>query len=125
MIIVALMVAGASGALLRSAVDHVVQRRVRSAGSDFPLGIMVVNLSGSFVLGLLTGAAVRHGIPAFWTTVVGTGLVGAYTTFSTFTFDTVSLAEEGEWAGGAANVLLSLTLGLAAAAAGLALGSLG
>ena len=82
--------AGALGALLRYLVDQLVQRR---AGSDFPLGILVVNLSGSFVLGVLVGVGAHHGLSAPWVTVLGTGLIGAYTTFSTFTFDTVRLAE--------------------------------
>ena len=65
------------------------------SGSDFPFGTMVINLTGSFVLGLLTGSALHHGVSSTWLTVVGTGLIGAYTTFSTFTFDTVRLAEAG------------------------------
>ncbi len=124
MIIVGLLVAGAVGAYLRYRVDHVVQRRFATGGSDFPLGILVINLSGSFALGVLTGSALHHGVSAHWLTVAGTGLLGAYTTFSTFTFDAVSLAENGEWAAAAVNILVTLVFGLAAAAAGLALGSL-
>ena len=90
----------------------VVQRRM---GSDFPLGILVVNLSGSLVLGVLVGSATHHGLSPFWLTVAGTGLVGAYTTFSTFTFDVVSLAENGEWGASALNILFSLGGGLGAA----------
>jgi CrcB protein len=81
-------------------------------------------VSGSFVLGVLTGAAVHHGISAPWLTVAGTGLIGSYTTFSTFTFDTISLAENGEWGASVMNVLVSVGCGLGAAAAGLALGAL-
>jgi CrcB protein len=121
MILAGLAVAGAIGALLRYGVDRAVQRH---AGSDFPRGILVVNLTGSLVLGVLVGSAAHHGVSAAWLTVAGTGLVGAYTTFSTFTFDTVSLTENGEWGASAMNVLVSLGAGLAAAAAGLALGSL-
>ncbi len=62
-------------------------------GREFPFGTLVINVTGSFVLGLLTGSALHHGVSATWLTVVGTGLIGAYTTFSTFTFDTVRLAE--------------------------------
>jgi fluoride exporter len=123
-IILGLVVAGAVGAVLRYLVDRAVQHRVRDADSDFPLGILVVNLTGSFVLGLVTGVALHHGDPTVLTTVVGTGLIGAYTTFSTLTFDTISLVENGEWGGAVANILVSVVLGLAAAAAGLALGSL-
>jgi fluoride exporter len=120
-IIAGLLAAGALGAVLRYLADHLVQQR---ADSDFPLGILVVNLSGSLALGVLVGSAGHHGIPSAWLTVAGTGLLGAYTTFSTFTFDTVHLLERGEWADGALNVAVSLVVGVGAAAAGLALGSL-
>jgi CrcB protein len=121
MIIAGLVMAGALGAVLRYVVDRTVQRRSRST---FPLGILVVNLSGSLVLGVLAGSAAHHGVSAAWLTVAGTGLVGAYTTFSTFTFDTVHLLESREWAPSAVNMVVSLGAGLGAAALGLALGSL-
>jgi fluoride exporter len=120
-IVLGVTVAGACGAVLRYLVDHVVQRRL---DAGFPLGILVVNLSGSLVLGLLTGSAVHHGVSPTWLTVAGTGLIGAYTTFSTFTFDSVRLAEDRRWGAAALNVGVSLGLGLGAAAVGLALGSL-
>ena len=120
MIVLGVVVAGACGAVLRYLVDHTVQRR---SGSDFPFGTMVINLSGSLVLGYLTGSALHHGVSATWLTVVGTGLIGAYTTFSTFTFDSVRLAEAGRWGPSLLNVVVSLALGLGAAALGLALGS--
>jgi CrcB protein len=120
-IIGGLAVAGALGAVLRYLADHLVQRR---AGSDFPLGIMVVNLSGSLLLGLLVGAGLHHDLSSPWVTVLGTGLIGSYTTFSTFTFDTVRLAEDGQWSTSVLNATVSITAGIGAAAAGLALGSL-
>ena len=121
MIIAGLAAAGALGAVLRYVCDHLVQRR---ADSDFPVGIMVVNLTGSLVLGLLVGAGVRHSLSPTWVTVVGTGLIGSYTTFSTFTFDTVRLAEDGLARLAVLNTVLGIVAGLGAAAAGLALGSL-
>jgi fluoride exporter len=117
-IVLGVALAGALGAVLRFAVDHTVQRHARS---DFPLGTLVVNTTGSFVVGLLVGLADRHGLSSTWVTVVGTGLIGAYTTFSTFTFDTVRLLENGEWGQTTTNVVASLVTGLAAAALGLAL----
>jgi fluoride exporter len=121
MILTGVIVAGACGAVLRYLVDHAVQKR---AGSGFPLGTLTINVTGSFVLGLLSASALHHGVSAAWLTVVGTGFVGAYTTFSTFAFDTVRLAEAGRWRPAVLNVALSIGAGLAAAALGLALGSI-
>jgi CrcB protein len=118
--VLSVMVAGGLGAVLRYLVDHLVQRR---AGSEFPVGTLVINLSGSFVLGILTASALHHGVSATWLTVVGTGLIGAYTTFSTFTFDSVRLAEADRWGLSLLNVAASIGLGLGAAGLGLALGS--
>ena len=67
----------------------------RRLGPAFPYGTLVINVTGSFVLGLLAGLAEHHGVRPGVVTVVGTGLLGAYTTYSTFTFDTVGLAERG------------------------------
>jgi CrcB protein len=119
-IVLGVTIAGACGAVLRYSVDHVVQRR---AGSDFPLGTLVINISGSLVLGFLTGSALHHGVSAPWLTVAGTGLIGAYTTFSTFTFDSVRLAEGDRWGLAVLSVVAGVSLGLGAAALGLALGS--
>ena len=120
MIVLGVVLAGACGALLRYLVDRAVQRRV---GSDFPLGTLVINVTGSLALGVLTGSALHAGVSSAWLTVAGTGLIGAYTTFSTFTFDSVRLAEGQRWAPSLLNVATSLVLGLGAAALGLALGS--
>jgi CrcB protein len=120
MIVLGVAVAGACGAVLRYLVDHVVQRRL---DRGFPFGILAVNTSGSLVLGFLTGSALHHGVSPTWLTVAGTGLIGSYTTFSTFTFDSVRLAEDRRWSATAGNVVAGLGLGLAAAALGLALGS--
>jgi CrcB protein len=120
-ILAALAVAGAAGAVLRYLVDRMVQGRM---ASDFPYGTLVINVSGSLGLGLLTGTALHHGLAAGWVTVLGTGLIGAYTTFSTFTFDTFRLLGSDAPVMAAANVALSVVAGLGAAAAGLALGGL-
>jgi fluoride exporter len=120
-IILGLMVAGALGAVLRYQVDRSVQHRL---GSDMPLGIMVVNVSGSLALGVLTGAALHHALSSPWLVVAGTGFVGSYTTFSTLTLDTVRLADNHQWGTSVLNLVASLILGVGAAAAGLALGAL-
>jgi CrcB protein len=118
MTLVLLMVAAAVGAPLRYVVDQAVQHRWPGA---FPAGTLTVNLSGSFLLGLLTGVAAHHGLAPAVVTVLGTGLLGAYTTFSTFSYETVRLLEDGAVAEATLSVAGSLLFGLAAAAAGLGL----
>ena len=114
-----LVLAGALGALMRYEVELAVRR---SLGPEFPWGTLVINVSGSFALGILAGLAAHHGVPTSVVTVVGTGLLGAYTTFSTFSVDTVGLVERGRARTAAVNLGASLVLGLGAAAVGLALG---
>jgi CrcB protein len=109
---------GMIGAPLRYLTDRAVQSR---HGSVFPLGTFTVNIVGSFVLGALTGAAAAHGLPPSVMPLLGTGLCGGLTTFSTFTFETVRLLEDGSVAEAGLNALGSLLLGLGAAAAGYAL----
>ena len=81
----------------------------------------MINVSGSFVLGLVTGLSLHHGLSAHALSLIGTGICGGYTTFSTFNVETVRLAEDGSYLEAAANVGGSLAAGLIAAAAGLGL----
>lgn len=102
---------GGLGAILRFTVDGLISSR---ANRDFPLGTMGVNLSGAALLGGLAGAGLRgHAL-----LVLGTGLLGSYTTFSTWMLETHGQAEAGDFAGGAINLVGSLLLGLGAAALG-------
>jgi fluoride exporter len=104
-------VLGGAGAMARFAVDGVVSAR---AGGRLPLGTLAVNLSGAVLLGLLSGLALRgHAL-----LLAGTALLGSYTTFSTWMFETHRLAEDGETAAAVANVAVSLVAGVAAAALG-------
>ena len=119
MTVLLVVVAGAVGALLRYGVERAVRRRT---GPGFPYGTLVINATGSFVLGVLVALAAQRGVSASVVTVLGTGLLGAYTTFSTFSVDTVELAAAGRVRAAAANVGASLTLGLGAAALGLLAG---
>lgn len=116
-----LMVAagGLVGAPARYLLDRAVSGRIES---DFPWGTFVVNISGAFFLGLLTGLTLSHHLSPAGKTLLGTGFCGAYTTFSAFTFETVRLVESGQLLQASLNVLASLVVGLAAATAGLALG---
>ena len=112
------LAAAAIGAPARFLVDSWIEDH---AGNDFPLGTLVVNLTGCLALGILTGLARSHGLGATPRTIIGTGGLGAYTTFSTFTFETVRLVEEGELSFALGNVAASMILGLAAAALGIAI----
>ena len=117
-IAIGLVVAGALGAPARYLLDGFVEDRVAGV---FPWGTFVINVSGSLALGLITGAALYHAFsntPKVW---LGTGFCGAYTTFSTFTFETVRLLEEGALRTAFRNALASLLVGTLAAAAGLAI----
>jgi fluoride exporter len=108
-------VAGGLGAIVRFLVHEVVSV---SAGPHFPLGTLAVNLSGSLVLGLLVGLGV-HGDAYL---LAGTAVIGSYTTFSTWMFDSRHLHEQGRARAAALNVGLSLALGVGAVALGRLLG---
>jgi CrcB protein len=115
------LVAAAIGAPARYLLDGWVQDRTSGA---FPWGTFTVNVSGCLLLGVLTGLGLYHGLGATTRAVIGTGGLGAYTTFSTFTFETIRLAEEGALDEAFRNVAASLLVGLTAASAGLALTAL-
>jgi CrcB protein len=106
---------GGAGAVARFLLDGAVSRRT---GGAFPWGTLSVNLAGAFVLGVLTGAAV-HGDAL---ELAGTGLLGAFTTFSTWMLESHRLGEDGQLRRGAGNLLLSLAAGLLAAWLGRELG---
>jgi len=118
---VAFVVAGAVGAVARYVVHGWFLER---AGADRPWGTFVVNVAGSFVLGVLTGLALHHGLPETSRVVLGAGFCGAFTTFSAFAVDSVRLVEDGAGPDAVANVVGTLVVGVSAAAVGLALASL-
>src|SRR5271166_4984898 len=90
-----------------------------TAARDFPFGTMVVNISGAVILGLLTGLALGHDQALLF----GTAAVGSYTTFSTWMLETQRLAEERQYRKALVNVVISLVLGVAAAAVGRQIGA--
>jgi len=106
-VMLAIGVLGGLGAIARFLLDGTVARRL---GRDFPYGTLAVNLSGALVLGVLVGAAVAG--DAYRLSAVG--LLGAYTTFSTWMFESHRLAEDGRLRLGVLNVAGSLVLGVAA-----------
>jgi CrcB protein len=118
---VVFLVAAGIGATSRYLLDGWVQDRTSGA---FPWGTFTVNVSGCLLLGVLTGLGLYHDLDATTRTVLGTGGLGAYTTFSTFTFETIRLAEEGALDEAVRNAAASVVVGLAAASAGLALTAL-
>ncbi|MER6491797.1 fluoride efflux transporter CrcB [Streptomyces griseorubiginosus] len=114
-----LVVAGAViGAPLRYLTDRAIQSRHDSV---FPWGTFAVNVTGCLILGLLTGAATAGAAGSHLQLLLGTGLCGALTTYSTFSYETLRLAGTGARFYAAANVTASLVAGLGAAFAGVAL----
>jgi len=102
---------GGLGAVARFMVDRAVSRRTRGS---FPFGTLVVNISGAVLLGFLSGLVLSHEVAM----LAGTAFLGAYTTFSTWMLETQRLTEERQICPAAANVIVSIILGLAAAAVG-------
>ncbi|QFG20128.1 fluoride efflux transporter CrcB [Actinomadura sp. WMMB 499] len=108
---------GMAGAPLRYLADRAVRAR---NGSAFPWGTFAANVLGCLVLGVLTGAVVHGAASHPVQMLAGTGLCGALSTYSTFSFETVRLAESGARLLAAANVVVSVVAGLAAVVAGIA-----
>lgn len=116
------MAGGALGALGRYAVSGWVARLTRQ--SPFPYGTLTVNVAGALVLGFLMSATTsgRLGLSQSTRILLGVGMLGAFTTFSTFTYETVEAARAGDLRGAVLNVVVSLVLGLSACWLGLKLG---
>lgn len=118
----AIAVGGAVGAVLRFLMSTGIYRVV---GRDFPYGTMAVNVIGSFFIGLMFILMVeRLSLTPEWRAGILVGLIGAFTTFSTFSFETLALLEEGELLKSVINVLLSVVLCLGATWVGMMMGRL-
>ncbi|WP_329068982.1 fluoride efflux transporter CrcB [Streptomyces sp. NBC_01429] len=114
-----LVIIGATvGAPLRYLTDRSVQRRHDSV---FPWGTLVVNVAGCLVLGLVTGAVTAGAASSRTQLLLGVGLCGALTTYSTFSYETLRLAEDGAGFYALANVAASVAAGLGAVYAGVAM----
>jgi fluoride exporter len=116
LVVVAVGLVGGVGAVARFALDGLVAAR---SGRAFPFGTLAVNLLGALALGILVGAEVGGSTYR----LVATGLIGAFTTFSTWVFESHRLGEDGELGVGLLNLVVSLVLGLGAAWVGRQIGS--
>ncbi|MCD1287525.1 fluoride efflux transporter CrcB [Brevibacterium sp. GP-SGM9] len=116
LIFIGLAVAGGFGAAARMLLDGLIKSRI--AGPT-PWGTIIINVSGSLVLGFLTGLAAGQILPQAWLLVVGTGFLGGYTTFSTASVETVRLLQERKWLIGLGNGLGTLVIATGAAGLGL------
>ncbi|MFD6292241.1 fluoride efflux transporter CrcB [Streptomyces sp. NPDC060205] len=112
---VLVIVGGMVGAPLRYLTDRAVQSR---HDSGFPWGTFTVNVVGCLVLGTLTGAATAGAASSQVQLLLGTGLCGALTTYSTFSYETLRLAETGARSQAVLNAVASVTAGLGAAFVG-------
>jgi CrcB protein len=117
---VAVALAGGVGAALRLVVDGVLRAAV---SARLPLATAVINVGGSFVLGLLTGLAASSAIAPGWSLVLGGGLMGGYTTFSTASVETVRLLAERRFGPALGYGLGVIVLAVAAGVLGVVLGS--
>ena len=107
-VVVGIGLLGGVGAIARFVLDGSVAARV---GRDFPYGTLVVNVLGSLLLGVLVGAAVGDSVNR----LAGSGLLGGFTTFSTWALESHRLGEDGRLRSGVANFAVSLALGVLAA----------
>lgn len=107
--------AGALGAVARYGLSGWIQDRA----AFFPWGTLAVNVLGSFLLGFAFRYLESTTLPAEWRQAVIIGFLGAFTTFSTFSYEAVAMAQDGDWTAAGAYVAASLALGLAAVVAGL------
>ncbi|MFS0717304.1 CrcB family protein [Arthrobacter sp. 1P04PC] len=121
MTVILLGLAGGIGAGSRFVVDGLVRSKLRTA---LPVGTITINVTGSFLLGLVAGAVVVHAAPVEVQSIAGTGFLGGYTTFSTASFETVRLIQSRRPGLALANSVGTAVAAVGAAAAGLALAGL-
>lgn len=119
MTVLLLALAGGLGAVTRFVLDGTV---TAARSWRYPVGTTLINLSGSFLLGLLAGLAAGR-LPGSASLVLGTGFLGGYTTFSTAAYETVRLAEQRRWGAALAHGLGQVVVATALAALGYLVGS--
>jgi len=111
--------AGGLGAVARFVLDGLIRARI---GASYPVATTVVNLTGSLLLGVVTGLALGQLVSDSLHLVLGVGFLGGYTTFSTASYDTVRLVQERRWTSALANGVGTLLVSVLLAALGLWLG---
>lgn len=121
LLFIGLSAAGGIGASLRLIVDGTIKARTKTS---YPLGTTLINVTGALLLGLITEIALRDVLPDAGRLIIGTGLLGGYTTFSTASFESVRLMQQRRYAPALGNTLGMLTLAISAALAGAGIGSL-
>ena len=121
MIAVWVALAGSVGAVTRFVVDSSLRARF---ATPLPWPTVLINVTGSLLLGILTGAVLFHDAPTTMLTIAGIGFCGGYTTFSTTSVDSVRLIAQHRYAGAATIAFGTLATTLVAAAAGLGLATL-
>jgi CrcB protein len=112
---------GALGSMARHGVNQIVHQRTLS--STFPFGIFIVNIIGSAVIGLIAGGSARWGLPYPARTFLVVGVLGGFTTFSSFTLDTYALAMDGHLMQAVLNVTGQVALSLVMCAVGFRVGA--
>lgn len=107
---------GSLGAVSRYGIGQWARKRL---GDSLPWGTLIVNVVGSLLLGIILGLALREVGTRGQRAAFGTGFLGAFTTFSTFSNETVLMAQQGKMTGAVLNVVLNVVVGIGAAVAGL------
>ena len=120
LLFVLVALAGGVGASSRLFLDGMIRSRV---SRTIPWATVIINVTGSFALGLITGLVASNLVSPEWFAVIGTGFLGGYTTFSTASFETVRLLQERKWGPALLNGLGVLVVATTAAGLGLLLGA--
>ncbi|MGV9480480.1 fluoride efflux transporter CrcB [Gordonia aichiensis] len=118
MTVIAILIAGAVGAVARFVVDGAIKQRRTTA---FPWATFAINVTGSLLLGILAGLVIYHAAPTDLQTIIGTGFCGGYTTFSTASVESVRLAQRSSRLLSLCNAVGSVVAATAACAVGLVL----
>ena len=117
MTLLLVMAGGAVGAGARYLTGRAA---LHALGTGWPWGTLIVNVTGGLLMGLLVGALARVGAGEPWRVLLGVGVLGGFTTFSSFTLELVTLAQRGEWASAALYIAVSVAGSVLALLAGLA-----